>query len=76
MTVEGLLILGTSSSLIVSADSLARELHSSEPGRIFPRIQPATICWIELTSDKNQAKPNENEEVWAQDDGYILTLYP
>ena len=25
-------------------------------GRIFPKIQPTTICWIELTSDKNQAK--------------------
>lgn len=25
-------------------------------GHIFPKIQPTTICRIELTSDRNQAK--------------------
>ena len=48
--------MGSLSFLIDSSDSLARELHSFEPGRTFPSIQPATICRIEISSDKNLAK--------------------
>ena len=29
---------------------------SEEPGHVFPKIQPNTICLIDLTSDRNQAK--------------------
>ena len=32
------------------------KIFNYNQGRIFPKIQPTTICRIELTSDKNQVK--------------------
>ena len=32
------------------------QLYSAVQGCIFPKIEPTTICRIELTSDKNKAK--------------------
>ena len=44
-------------------------IFTYDQGRIFPKIQPTTICRIELTSDKNQAKTQQRS-------GLITKLRP
>ena len=39
-------------------------------GRLFLKIQPTTICGIELTPDQNQAKHSEGK-VWAKNRPFL-----